>query len=468
MSRKKGNVAELSWLKPLSPGRGPRYQQIAQQVIDAAREQRLLPGDRLPPQRELAQQLGVDLTTVTRAYNALRASGLLAVHGARGTYIALPAEISGDAGSTVDLSMNIPPLTGSVAFGRALQLAAAHAQARLSKDALMSYHVGPGAALDREAGALWLRPVLGRIERARVIVCSGAQTALAGLMLARSREGDGVLTDTLTYPGLLAAASTLRREICPVPGDEQGMLPQALEQACVARRPALLYLNPTIHNPTTITMSAPRRAEIYDIASRHGVAIIEDDPYYLLAGDAPAPFASYQGGAPVFYVSTLSKTLAPGLRTAYIVTPAGEPQAPLLDALRSITLMPSAWMTALATQMIESGAAQRWLGEVRAELERRQTLAAGILPTASLAHPGGLHRWLTLPPGWDEHRLIRAAQDQGLGVTPSAAFSALDRVPHAVRISLGGAADLAALEIGLRRLAGILADPGLPRVSGVV
>lgn len=470
MATKKNDVAGLAWLRALRAGQGPRYQQIAQQVIDAVQSGGLQAGDRLPPQRELAQQLGVDLTTVTRAYNALREAGLLAVHGARGTYIAGPADVAEDAGSMVDLSMNIPPLTDSAAFARVLQVATSHAQSRLTGDALMSYHVGPGAGIDREAGAAWLLPALGRIDRARVIVCAGAQTALAALLLARSREGDALLTEPLTYPGALAAASTLRRPVFAVEADEQGMLPKALERACVGRKPAFIYLTPTIQNPTSATMSAARRTAIYEVASRQGVAIIEDDPYWLLAGNAAPPIATLQeaGSAPVFYISTLSKTLAPGMRTAYVAMPADEPMAPVLDALRSIALMPGAWMTAAATQMIDSGAAQQWLAQVRGELGERQKLAAAILPPQSRGHAYGLHRWLPLPAGWDNYRLTRAAQEQGLGVTPSAAFSVLDQAPNAVRVSLGGPADRNTLEKGLRRLASILADSSMQRVSGVV
>ncbi|VDH07144.1 aminotransferase-like domain-containing protein [Bordetella trematum] len=470
MSRKKGSVADLAWLSALKPGQGPRYQQIAQQVIDAVREERLRPGDRLPPQRELAQQLGVDLTTVTRAYNALRSAGMLTVQGARGTYIASAALVPEDAGFTVDLSMNIPPLTDSPAFGRALQVAAAHAHARVASDALMSYHVGPGAGVDREAGAQWLRPALGPLDRSRIIVCGGAQTALAALILAYSREGDTVLTEAMTYPGLLAAAGTQRRHIQAVAGDQEGMLPEALEQACMARRPALIYLNPTMQNPTAATLSAQRRAALYEVASRHQVGIIEDDPYWLLADDAPAPIATLQreGAAPVYYVCTLSKTLAPGLRTAYIAMPAQASAASVLDALRSLTLMPAAWMTAVATELIESGVAAQWLATVREELAARQTLAAAILPAQARGNPHGLHRWLPLPAGWDEYRLTRAAQGQGLGVTPSAAFSAVDQISNALRISLGGARDRHTLERGLRRLAAILADATMQRISGVV
>lgn len=444
-----------AWIRPLRDGGGARYQQIADQIVAAVRDGVLRPGDRLPPQRDLAQVMGVDLTTVTRAYTEVRLAGLLDAHGAGGSYIASSAA---GGQETIDLSMNIPPLLGGPAFARLMQGGLARVREQAAGGGLMSYHVGAGARADREAAALWLKPVLGEVDPDRVVVCAGAQSALAALMLARSQPGDVIAADRFTYPGLLAAARVLQRTVVAVDSDDEGMVPADLERVCAQHDPALIYLVPTIHNPTATTMSAQRRRDIHAVATRHAVAIIEDDPYWLLAGDAPPPLATLGGAeAPVFYISTLSKCLAPGLRTAYLVVPPTQPLEPLLDALRAITLMPAQSMVCVATEWIRDGLAQETLQRVRQELKARQALAARTFRGQARAHPHGLHVWLALPPRFDQYRLIQTALEQGLGVANSDAFSVDESAPDAIRVSLGGATDQAGLKVALEKLAEILA-----------
>lgn len=459
-----------AWIRPLAgPGGGARYLQIVRQIVTAVDDLVLRPGDRLPPQRELAVALGVDLTTVTRAYSEVRALGLLEAQGAGGSYIKRKA-LGQDM--TVDLGMNIPPLLDSPFFAQLMKAGIAHAQERMASGDLMGYHVGAGALVDRQAAAAWLQPMLGAVDPGRIVVCPGAQSALAALLLTCSRPGDGVLTEGLTYPGLLAAAQALDRPVLAVAADAEGMSPDALEDACARGGARVLYLNPTIHNPTTRTLSAERRAALHAVASRHGLAVIEDDPYWLVAGDAPAPLAAQPGskhGAPVHYISTLSKCLAPGLRTAFIAMPHGAAITPVLDALRSISLMPASWMTAVATHAIETGMAHDMVKLVRHELAQRQRLAGRLLPQGVQCHPHGLHLWLELPPLADPYRLIQIAQQRGVGVADADAFRADESVHKALRISLGGAMSQEQLRVALEKLSAILQEEHRPaRATGIV
>ena len=458
----------MSWVRPLTAGLGSRYQQIAAQIVTAVDDGVLKPGDRLPPQRELAQALGVDLTTVTRAYTEVRQKGLLDAHGASGTYVAYSA--SGAKG-TIDLGMNIPPLLNSAEFAHMLAQGSGTTQATASAMDLMSYHVGAGANRHRAAGAKWLQPMIGNTDIERVVVCPGAQTAIAALLLAKSQSGDAIACDMLTYPGFLAATRLLQRMAVGVKSDEHGMDPVDLERVCEHHSPAVLYLNPTIQNPTALTLSVERRAALLRVAEKYALPVIEDDPYWLLSDRRPSTMfslAANTSSAPVYYVSTLSKCMAPGLRTAYLVVPSGEPLSPVLDALRSLALMPTPWMTEMASTWIESGLAAQWLSQIKNEMQHRQTIAASILPGNIQADPHGLHLWLQLPRHIDPYRLTQTALQQGLGVTDSEAFATGSFSPAALRVSLGGAIDRARLAQGLTRLAELLqGDPGR-RVSNVV
>ncbi len=455
-----------TWVRPFNEGAGPLYLQIAQQVRAAVDDGVLQPGDRLPPQRDLAQLMGVDLTTVTRAYAELRQSDLLDAQGAGGTFIAMSA---GNDANSVDLSMNIPPLLGSSPFAQSMEQGFQQLSQQLGQGELMSYHVGAGSRDDRAAAVQWLAPMLGSVSAERVVICPGAQAALCAILLAKTQPGDVIAAEQLTYPGLLAAARVLQRSIAPIAMDHEGMLPEALEAACQLRRPSLIYLIPTIQNPTTATMSQARRAAILAIARRHGVAVVEDDPYWLLAADAAAPLAvASHPDAPVYYISTLSKCLAPGLRTAYLVVPAGEPMEPVLDALRSIALMPTQSMVAVASHWIRSGQADDMVRRFQQELRQRQQIAARILPAPYQAHPAGLHVWLPLPARLDQYRLIQSAQAQGLGIASSEAFSIEEQAGNAIRLSLGGAVDQHSLAAALTKLTEVISAAPETRTQAIV
>lgn len=444
----------IAWIGRLDPAGGPRYLQIADRITQAVAVGTLRPGDRLPPQRRLADLLDIDLTTVTRAYAEARQRNLLDAVTGRGSFIAAQPDAYGPP---VDLSMNIPPAPKGVRLAELMQRGIAEVLARASADRLMTYHVGPGSLSDRAAGCAWLEPVLGRIEPQRLIVAPGAQPALVALLNVLSRPGEAVLCEPLTYPGLLAAARQRGLRPVPVVGDDEGLRPDALEAAIREHGARLLCLTPTIQNPTTITMPLERRRQIVAVARAHGLSIVEDDPYSLLATDAPPAIAAL---APelTHHVATLSKTLTPGLRTAFIVMPKGTSPDALVQALRAITLMPAPLMTALATHWIRVGAAGDLLDGVRREAAARQVLARAILPSSGRSHPNGLHIWQPLPAHWDRHRLIEVARRAGLGVTPSDAFSVEGRAPDAVRISLGGVPDRARLGEALTTLAAIIGD----------
>ncbi|WP_202424184.1 aminotransferase-like domain-containing protein [Duganella lactea] len=443
----------IAWIGHFVQQAGPRYLQIADAIEQALSDGMLKPGDRLPPQRRLASLLRVDLTTVTRAYDEARRRHLLEGKGARGTYAAAPKV---ELQALLDLSMNIPPPPAGVDFDDMLKQGLAQVLLRTDSGMLMNYHLGGGGAADRAAGAAWLAPLFGPLDTEHLAVCAGAQTALAALILALSRPDDVILTEPTVYPGLTTAAQQLGRRVVAVDIDTDGMRPDLLEQACAAHPVALIYLNPTLQNPTTHTMPAARRKEILQVAARHSVRIIEDDPYSLLAADAPPPLALL---APeqVVHIATLSKCLAPGLRTAYVLLPDAQLRERFMHALRSFVLMAAPLTTALTTQWIHDGAAQQLLAGVKLEARNRQRIAHQLLAGKAEAREDGIHLWLELPSYWTAPELARVARAEGLAVTSSEAFStAPTRPPNAIRISLGAIQDSDRLSAALRKLSRLL------------
>ena len=442
-----------SWLPGLAGHGGPRFLQIADALQAAVADGSLKPGDRLPPQRQLAAQLDVDLTTITRAYDEARRRNLLEGRGARGTYVAAPkAELT----SVLDLSMNTPPPPDGVDFDDMLRQGLSQVLMRADNELLMTYHLGGGSDSDRKAGAQWLAPMFGQLDAAQLVVCPGAQAAIAALILALTEPGDVILAEPTTYPGLRAAATQFGRRIMAVEVDQHGMVPAMFEQACRQHKPALVYLNPTLQNPTALTMPEPRRKELASIAKRCNVRIVEDDPYWLLADAPPPPIATY---APeqVVYISTLSKCLTPGLRVAFVLLRDPHDRERFLAALRSFALMVAPLSAALATQWILDGSADRLLAGVRNEARLRHRMARDILAGRYSGLGDGLHVWLELPAYWNSSQLARAADSEGIAVTPAEAFATGSASVNAIRISLGSIKDRGYLQAGLQRLSDLLA-----------
>ena len=442
-----------SWLPRLAARAGPRFLQIADALQAAVAGGSLKPGDRLPPQRQLAAQLQVDLTTVTRAYDEARRRNLLEGRGARGTYVAAPKV---ELNAILDLSMNTPPAPDGVDFDDLLKQGLSQVLMRADNASLMTYHLGGGSDSDRKAGAAWLAPMFGQLDAAQLVVCPGAQAAIAALILALTEPGDVILAEPMTYPGLLAAATQFGRRIVAVEADRHGMLPGMFEEACRQHRPRLVYLNPTLQNPTAITMPERRRKELAGIAKRCAVRIVEDDPYWLLAAAPPPPIATF---APehVIYISTLSKCLTPGLRVAFVLVRNTQERERFLAALRSFALMAAPLTAALATQWILDGSAHGLLEGVCKEARLRHRMARDILAGRYSSLGDGLHVWLELPGYWQSSQLARAAGSEGIAVTPAEAFATGSSSVNAVRISLGSIKDRGRLQAGLQRLSHLLA-----------
>jgi DNA-binding transcriptional MocR family regulator len=442
-----------SWQPARGLGEGPVYLAIADAIAADMAAGRLKPGTRLPPQRTLAKALGIDFTTVTRAYAEAGKRGLVEGRVGHGTYIRLRASQSLPAASrAVDISMNLPPRFEDAALQVRMQAAIA-AVAGEGNDLLLAYQDPGGAAPDREAGAQWLKSRLPETSADRVAICPGTQGALAAALALLARPGDTICVEALAYPGFLALAAHRGIVLKPVAMDEQGLLPESFETACLAYKPKALYCTPTFHNPTTATLPAQRRRKLVEIARRHGVAIIEDDAYGALPRDPMAPLAAY-GPDCVYHIAGLSKCLSPALRIAYLVLPDARTQARAADAIRAFDGMASPFTAAIATRWMEEGVAEAVLDAIRGEAAARHGIAARLLPAAVGARDC-FHAWLTLPKGWTAGALAARARLHGIGLVTSDVF-ATAKPPEAVRISLGAPRTHADLTRGLEMLADLL------------
>lgn len=438
------------WLPDLDRIAGAKYSVIADALGDAIDRGELPGGTRLPPQRDLAARLGVDLTTVTRAYEAARRRGLIEARGRAGSFVRTPRRIEIADLARVDTGMNLPPELPGGLLARTI---ADTVQALLldASPLRLQYQALGGNAEDRAAGVRFLDTMGLPAEPDQLILAAGGQNALHAILSNTLLPGDAVLCRRFVYSGFRALAQ--RTGIRLVGLDR---LDAASIAAACADDPRVraLYLVPTNENPTAETLDEDARRAIAAAAIRHDLQLIEDDAYGALAAAPLAPVAAY---APdhSWYIASASKIISPALRVAFVRAPHVAAALQLATQIHQTAVMPPPLNAAMLTRWIDDGTAARLIGAMRAEASRRQALASRLLARLDFtAHPQGYHLWLRLADGIAPNDLADAMRPTGLSVMPADRFAAGDARANAVRVSLGGLADDDQLTRALRILHG--------------
>jgi DNA-binding transcriptional MocR family regulator len=447
----------------------PVYQRLADAISDRILRGELVEGDKLPTHREIARALGINVTTVTRAISTLQQQGLVAARPGRGTLVATrEAEVGGfksapsqEAG-VIDLTVNRPATT---AYTEAL----ATLLPRLSEDdcfaSLQDYHPPVGPHWARAAIAGWLSGVAGGGDPDRMVLTNGAQHGIACVLRAVAQRGDVILTESIAYQGISALCRSEGLALRGVAFDRGGMLPEAFQWACANLRPRAVFLVPSLHNPTTVTLSETRRHALVKIARQHNVLIVEDDVYRPLLDSAPPTFATLEPELTI-YVSALSKTVAPGLRCGFVVAPRAV-LAQVAAALRIDCWSISPLDALIVTKLFESGSAARIIQFQREELRRRQTTLREMLAAFDVqTDVTSTHAWLHLPEPWRSGAFTRACRQRGVAVLPAEAFAVgRETLAHAVRINLGAAPSIHELRRALTVMVELLTSSHL-EISG--
>ncbi len=431
------------WTPDLSRSQKPRYLAIADAIARDIASGNLSPGDRLPAQRGLAVRINVDFTTVARGYVEAQKRGLVDSTVGRGTFVtarATPAKAAPLRAmrrpTPVDLSMNLPPEPDDPELLERMRAGLAEVGQDIA--ALLRYQGFGGSPEAKDAASSWLGRRALVPSQERLFITPGAHPALLAIFGVLAKAGDIILSETITYPGARSIAAQIGVQLVGLKMDGDGLDPDALADACVRLNPKALYLNPTLQNPTTITISPPRRMAIAEVARRFKLPIVEDDAYGFIPVHGPAPFAALVPEL-TWHVAGLAKCFGAGLRTAYVVTPNSKSGWPFSAAMRAATVMASPLTVALATRWIEDGTGDSILRFIRAEAAARQLMAAEILPPGMFkSDPLSFNLWMKLPAPWTRSAFIGHMRSMGIGVVASDAFTVGINPPEAVRICLGG------------------------------
>jgi len=297
-----------------------------------------------------------------------------------------------------------------------------------------------------------------------LLITTGSQQALTLVATALLEPGAVVAVEEPTYLAALQCFRLAGARVVPVAGDENGMIPSALEEVIKADRPSLLYLVPTFANPTGRTLPADRRAAIAALAARHGLWVVEDDPYgELRYRGAPLPALAVGATDHVIHLGSFSKIGAPGLRLGWLRAPAA--------LLRTLVIVKQA--ADLHTSTVDQAAAAIYLAATDLDAHiatlctayraRRDAMIAA-LPRATPSGTtwsdpdGGMFVWLTLPGEVDTADLLTAALENDVAYVPGASFYATDPDHSTLRLSFTtNSPDL--ITTGMARLAPVLRAP---------
>jgi DNA-binding transcriptional MocR family regulator len=257
-------------------------------------------------------------------------------------------------------------------------------------------------------------------------------------------------------------ANLLNLRLEPVPIDREGLIPEAFEAACRKSNPRALYCIPTLHNPTNATLPDGRRRRIAAIARSYGVAVVEDDIHGLLPAETPRPIGHYVPELS-YYIASLSKTVAGGLRVAFLIAPEHAVE-PIAQAVGATVWLASPITTEIAATWISDGTADRTLAGKRREATARQRIARALLGRFGLrSHPASYHAWIELPPPWRTNAFVETARRCGVVIAPADLFAVgHDAAPNAVRISLSAAPNRDLLTHALTAIASLLARSPAP------
>lgn len=414
------------------------YIRLADQIAEDIICGELPVGAKLPPQRDLAYDLGVTVGTIGRAYSMVRERGLVSGEVGRGTYVLgtnPEADTTAAYFATNDDFMAPPPRQTQNADNRSWVDAATSSTARdfgstrapvpadgaIRLDSTSAPEVGQAEVIRelmtqitiekpyeiasytrvipdswRLAGRKWLSRSGWEPSEASIVPTTGAQAAIMSIIAATTTPGDRIAFEELSYSSISRGGALSGRPAVHVATDEDGPLPDDLDRLCSQKHPKLLFLMPTLQNPTLRTMSEGRRHEIVEVARRHNLWLIEDEVYGSLRETNLTPLAAL---APerTFHVGSLSKSVTAGVRGGWVSSPQSHAQR-IYTAHKMLTGGISFLLSELSSRLVLSGAADMFREKSLAEIAKRHAHAMKFLQGYDfVSAPDAPFLWLKLP-----------------------------------------------------------------------
>lgn len=447
----------MSWKPNKELLKRPFYSSIAALLEHDIVNGFLAPGTKLPPQRELADFLDLNFTTITRAYKLCEVKGLIFAITGSGTFVA-PNATRSITISTEQIK-NCIDLGFVASFEQSNSIVAETIQKVVDKkylEHLLNYNDPTGLPHQKTAGLNWMKSFGIDVNQDHIAIVSGAQNALAITLTALFKPGNRIATDVYTYSNFIQLAKMLHIQLVPIQGDEFGMLPNELDKQCSQLDIHGIFLMPSCTNPTTIMIADFRKQELAEVIRKHHLILIEDDIHaFLTAGIIPdykQPMFSLLPEQSV-YISGTSKCICSGLRVAYIVF--GDTlRKDILQAIFNVNVKTSSLDAEVITELILSGQAYEIVKQKKHLAESANKVYSEYFSsTNSVEHPFSFYRWLPIQDYYDAFQLETDLEIQGIRFFHSDRFITGQNTPNKyLRVALSSTNSSDELKIGLEIL----------------
>ena len=316
-----------------------------------------------------------------------------------------------------------------------------------------------------------LEGIQGSVEN--LMITTGSQHALELLADLFLDQGDAVLVEAPSYVGAVGIFRHKEAHIEHVFTDEDGISPEALAEAAdrlieQGRKVKLLYLVPNFANPSGVTLTAERRAQVLQVCRERGILIIEDNPYGLLYFDQKPPEAMRaMDSEGVVYLGSFSKILSPGLRVGYVLAPPAIREK-LILANESAILSPATFAQMMVSEYLSLSDWQGQIDTYRKLYASKRDAAlealAQYLPRVQTTRPqGGFFLWLTLPEGLNSKEMLPLAVEELVAYTPGTAFYGDGRGANNIRICFSHPT-AENVKVGIKRLSNVV-NPQIDRLG---
>ncbi|MDX8521425.1 aminotransferase-like domain-containing protein [Mesorhizobium dulcispinae] len=436
-----------NWLPDLSSGSGPLYQRLADSIESDIDRGIIDAGAKLPPQRDLAYDIGTTVGTIGRAYQLLRERGLVSGEVGRGTYV-LAQRVEtpkADVESAVHGTRPIDAPVGKLRFdstaapdvGQGAVIADLLARTAQEHPHDISSYTRDFPERWYEAGSRWLSRNAFHPSPDSIVPTLGTHAAVMAAIAALTTPGDYVVFEHLTYSQISRSAGLIGRRTALVSADDEGLDPDDFERVCAQKHPKMMFVMPTAKNPTLVTLSAERRQAIACIAREYNVALIEDDLYGELTDD-PTPLLAEYAPERTIVAGGLSKSVAAGVRGGWLSCPPAYRHR-IRVAHKMMTGGLPFLLAEVGTRLVMSGQAsdirKRCIAEIQTRLNVVRETLAGFDFKARDNVP---FVWLTLPDPWLSGTFKNACLAQGVLIDDEDEFKAgrSEQVFHSVRFGV--------------------------------
>ncbi|QHE91513.1 aminotransferase class I/II-fold pyridoxal phosphate-dependent enzyme [Pandoraea fibrosis] len=440
------------WIPETRDPNTPKYLTLVTSIENAITSGALRPGEKLPSNREISEEFGVTVATVSRAMGEAARRGLVEARVGSGTFVCNAFDATPQHENAVaDLSLNTLPT--SVVNG-ALAKAMSRLASETLQESLFSYRSYVPSHHHRQLATQWLAASSPSAVPSRMLCTAGVHQGLLAAFKTLLRPGDRAVCEALTYTGIKRIAEYANVELVAAQCDDNGVIPESVDEVLKRTKAKVVVLTPTMHNPTTATLSLARREALVKIVRAHDAMLIEDGVNVPLANDGLPTLTSLMPDRSL-YLTGLSKCVASGFRLGYALVPDVYFNV-FHEALVSTQWIGPGVYATLAESILADGSLAECIELHRKESLARARLARKFIPAVRETESVGYHVWVPVATVGQVNDFCTRALQAGVRVSPGPHFAvAADSTQIGYRISLGTVGARDDLERALRVLASI-------------